>query len=256
MGGENNPGPAPIGVRMTANSNKILLFLDFDGTLTPIRSRPEKARLTEANRGKLRRLLGQPLVKTVIISGRKLDVLKRLVGIPGFIYVGNHGFEMEVGGKHRTVAGAKKHLKVMRLINDALQKGLKIKGCLIENKGLTLSVHYRMIAKTKLKEFYRLFAEIMKRWRKAVKVTRGKAVYEVRPPLDWDKGRAVLWLIKELKLSAYQPIYIGDDKTDEDAFKALKGKGLSILVGRGGRTAADRRLGTIGDVYRLIGRFA
>lgn len=233
-------------------ATKILLFLDYDGTLTPIRSRPEKAKLTEANRQKLRALLGQPLVKVVIISGRKLSILKQMVRVPGFIYVGNHGFESEVGGEHRVVPRAKKHLKVMRAIRKELSRSIRIKGGLIEDKGLTLSVHYRMVPKTKLKTFHALFAKAIKKWLGMVRVTQGKAVYEIRPPINWDKGKAVLWLIRSLRPAKYLPVYIGDDKTDEDAFRAIKGRGPSFLVGAGRPTAADHRLGTIRDVYRLI----
>jgi trehalose 6-phosphate phosphatase len=108
-----------------------------------------------------------------------------------------------------------------------------IDGVIIEDKGLTASVHYRIVAPEKLGELKRIFTEITKPYVMAgqIKIGRGKKVLEIRPNIDWDKGKAVLWIIDALNPGGeVLPIYIGDDKTDEDAFRALGGKGITILV--------------------------
>lgn len=232
----------------------VLLFLDYDGTLTRIRNRPELAKLTAGQRGKIRRLTMLPELKVVIISGRGLSVLKKMVGLKKAIYIGNHGFEIEVRGKVRLVPGARRFLPVLKKIKRELAGLTEFKGVWLEDKGPTLSVHYRQVKPKARLSFHRRIRSILAGWRKKITVTHGKSVYEVRPPLNWDKGRAVCWLIKELKLSKYFPVYIGDDRTDEDAFRALKGNGRTYVVNPKGRSAADRRLGGISDVYLLLNR--
>ena len=131
---------------------------------------------------------------------------------------------------------------------------MAVKGVLIEDKLYTLSVHFRLVAGRRLAAFRRLFYRAIRRWSGKAWITRGKKVFEVRPPFDWDKGKAVKWLIDKLNLQNYLPIYIGDDQTDEDAFRALKGKGISLKVGMGGKTAADKRLRNVAGVYRFLSR--
>jgi len=112
-----------------------------------------------------------------------------------------------------------------------MQKRLaRIKGAIIENKGLTASVHYRLVSNADFQELERIFGEVTKTHLGEIKITRGKKVFEIRPNIDWGKGKAVLWIIDALRASAERAIYIGDDHTDEDAFLALKDKGITILV--------------------------
>ena len=90
----------------------------------------------------------------------------------------------------------------------------------LENKKLTLSVHYRNVAKNKVGFISKLFYDTIAPWKNKIKVTSGKKVFEIRPPVKWNKGNSVNWLIKKLGSKKYFPIYIGDDTTDEDAFNA------------------------------------
>lgn len=230
---------------------KLFLMLDYDGTLAPIVKDPLRAVLSAPRRGLLKRLARCPEVKLAIISGRKLSVVKRLAGIRNIIYVGNHGFEILAGGKHWIHPAAKKMIPLLKKIKAGLKKKLHYRGLLIEDKGLTLSIHYRSLAKSALPAFKRDIKLALKPWRRAIKITPGKMVYEVRPPLNWDKGEAVCWLIKNLKLREYFSVYIGDDKTDEDAFRALKEKGITIHVGKG-NTLAKMRIKDINGVYRYL----
>lgn len=232
---------------------KHLLLLDYDGTLTPIVNRPELARLSSRRKKILKLLARHPQIKMAIISGRKLSDIKKLVGIPHLIYAGNHGFEIEIHGKHFVFPAAQQFAPVLKKIKSEMARKIKVKGVLIEDKKFTLSIHYRLVAGHDLSLFHRLFNEVIRPWKGKVKVTKGKKVFEIRPPFDWDKGKAVKWIMKKLGLRKHLPIYIGDDQTDEDAFKVLKGKGISIWVGREKSPRADYHLRHPGEVYSFFG---
>lgn len=232
----------------------LFLLLDYDGTLTPIVKRPEKAILSRKRREILRQIAHHPSIKMAIISGRQLSDIKKLIAIPHIIYVGNHGFEIEIQGKHQIHPAAKYFVHILKKIKNKLARKIKIKGVLIEDKEFTLSIHYRLVSRQDLQSFHQLFSTIIESWKKKIRITTGKKVIEIRPPFDWDKGKAVRWIISKLKLKSYFPVYIGDDRTDEDAFRVLKGKGISAKVGMSGKTLADRRLKNVAEVYRFLSR--
>lgn len=231
---------------------KLLLLLDYDGTLTPIVNRPELAKLSSYRRGILRRLSRSSKIKMAVISGRRLSDVKKLVGISRIIYVGNHGFEIEVRGKSFVFPAARRFIPVLKRIKAELARKVKVKGVLIEDKEFTLSIHYRLVAKRDLTLIRRLFKEVMKSWKKKVRITQGNKVIEIRPPFDWDKGHAVKWIISRLRLKSHLPVYIGDDRTDEDAFRVLKKRGITILAGEETKTAADYCLGNVDKVYQFL----
>ncbi|MFH1386171.1 MAG: trehalose-phosphatase [bacterium] len=230
---------------------RYLLLLDYDGTLAPIKKHPKLARLSPPRKTFLRQLAKHPKIKIAVISGRKLSDLKKMIGLPKIIYVGNHGFEIEINGKHKTHPAARKIIPTLKRIKAILANKLKVKGAWVEDKDLTLTIHYRQAAKKRLKEFYQLFDQLTKPWQGKIKITKGKKVFEIRSPFDWDKGKAVEWLIAKLKMENYLPIYIGDDKTDEDAFIVLKGRGKTIHVGNG-KTLAETRVKNISGVYGYL----
>ncbi len=230
---------------------KIFLLLDYDGTLTPIVQRPDLAVLSAERKTILRRLAERSNLKVAIISGRRLSNVKKLVGIRNVIYAGNHGFEIAACAKRWAHPAAIQLAPELKQIKRALRNALRLRGAVIEDKGLTLSVHYRLLPKKALPEFKKLFARALKPWAKAVKITRGKKVFEVRPPVDWDKGKAVKWLIKSLRLLKYRPVYLGDDQTDEAAFRVLRKKGLTVRVGRG-KTLANQRVKNSGEVFHYL----
>ncbi len=224
----------------------ILLAFDYDGTLTPIVKRPELARLSLAMKGLLKALSANPFFSLVIISGRPLNEIKRLVGIKKIIYAGNHGLELEVPDFRYLNPQAEKSqpviLKIYKLLSDELAH---LKGVLVENKGLSLSVHYRLVrGKSNLAELNKIFYRAVNPWRikKKVKLTFGKKVFEIRPPVKWDKGKCLKYLLA--KSSQFRvkplPIALGDDRTDEDMFNAVKDKGISIFVGRPGISSSAR----------------
>ncbi|OGC25707.1 trehalose-phosphatase [candidate division WOR-1 bacterium RIFOXYB2_FULL_42_35] len=229
---------------------KYLLLLDYDGTLTPIVSRPELATLTPERRKLLKQLANNKNFKIALVSGRTLSSLKAIVKIPGLIYIGNHGFEINFKNKLIVQPEAAKAIPTLKLILKKLKEELRpIIGVIVEDKKYTLSFHFRSVEAKMVPKVKKIFWQVVKPYLKKIRVTKGKKVFEVRPPLDWHKGQAVLWLLKQLK-GGYLPIYIGDDVTDEDAFKAIK---QSYRVGRKKKSYARHTLRNVTEVYRFLG---
>ena len=229
-------------------SPRIFLFFDYDGTLTPIVSTPEKATFHKKSKELIRRLIKNQKFKVAIISGRSLKDVKSMVGLKGIIYAGNHGLE---------ITKPRKGLKnsPLKTICIALKKGLgHIKGIRVEDKGCTLSVHFRLVRPEHRILVKKIFYRTLRPYicSKSAKVSSGKMVLEVRPAIDWHKGKAVLHIIKKKKTL---PIYLGDDVTDIDAFRAIKGKGISIFVGGPKKNIkADYYLKDTFDVKKFIER--
>ncbi len=217
-------------------ARKILLFLDFDGTLTPIVQRPELARLPPRARKVLSDLSRSSDVTVCVVSGRSLPDLKNRVRIPGLVYAGNHGFEIDGPKISHVHPSADSFKDLLKKIAKSLELVFKpIPGILVENKKFTLSIHYRMADPQKV-DYAKLllFREIGGYLGKSqVVLTEGKKVWEIRPPIEWNKGRTVLWLFARLLAKSKErvlPVFIGDDMTDEDAFKALRHRGMGIRV--------------------------
>jgi trehalose 6-phosphate phosphatase len=222
------------------HARRIMLLTDYDGTLTAIVERPELAFLPEST-GQLLRALSRKHNFTVgVISGRALADLKSRVGISGLVYAGNHGLEIEGPGIRFVSPVAEELRPILRILHYVLDRALStIRGVLVENKGLSLSVHYRLVDSHKTGEI----EDIVKRVAGPVeangkaRITSGKKVFEVRPAVNWDKGKAIKLLMKRYgkggRRSGLMPIYLGDDLTDEDGFRVIEayGNGVSILVG-------------------------
>ena len=237
------------------------MFLsDYDGTLTPIVERPELANLSPKARKLLQALAHQRRFTVAIISGRALRDLERRVGIRGIIYAGNHGLAIEGPGMSFVNPVAEEMKLFFRLLHQLLSKALgTIRGVRVEDKGLTLSVHYRMVAEAKADEVENAFEWVIAPTRSLgkIKTTRGKKVYEVRPAVAWDKGKAIALLLKKYKKGKEKalPIFLGDDLTDEDGFKVInKYDGISIFVGEGAEdTAARYFLRSPAEVEEFLG---
>jgi trehalose-phosphatase len=205
-------------------------FLDYDGTLTPIVERPEDALLSAPMREAL--IAAVRRFPVAIISGRDLDDVRDLVCIPELVYAGSHGFDIAGPDLRLELPEGAKALGELQQAADELALPLAaIAGARLERKRFAVAVHYRQVADGYVPEVEARVDEVAGRHPRLRK-TGGKKVFELRPAIDWDKGRAVRWLIAELGLDRPDvlPIYIGDDLTDEDAFHALLGRGLGILV--------------------------
>ena len=235
-------------------SSHTLLFLDYDGTLAPIAPSPKLATLPPATKSVLRSLSQSSKLTTVLISGRSLLELRRLVGLPCLTYVGNHGLEMWREGRRVAVAVQKTSREAIGLIRPRLAKlATAVPGASLEYKGLSVSLHYRMVSGDQVARLKAAFRrEVLPLARPPVlTVLKGKKVIEVRPGLNWTKGHAVMRLMKRLGRSSLLPIYIGDDRTDEDAFGALT-EGLTVRVGAHRRSKARYYVRSVREVLQLL----
>ncbi|MEJ7843157.1 MAG: trehalose-phosphatase [Rubrobacter sp.] len=243
-----------------------VVFLDYDGTLTPIVERPEDALISKSMREAIRGLAERCPV--VIVSGRDRRVVQELMGVDDLIVAGSHGFDIwnPAGGAIQREEGAG-----FEGLLDGVKERLRaetssIEGALIEPKKTSVAVHYRLVAEKERQRVQEIVDALVGRHPDALKVTPGKMVYEIQPKIDWDKGKAVLYLLEGLDLDREEdvvPLYLGDDITDEDAFEALKGRGIGIFVGRaddpevsGRTTSADYVLHTTLEVERFLDTLA
>ena len=218
------------------NGKRLVVFLDYDGTLTPIVERPELAVLPQDTREVLRDLSERCTV--AIISGRDRPVVEQFINLDSLIYAGSHGFDIAgppgLVGHHEI---GNQHLPSLNQVEKELQLLLPAApGLLIERKKFSIAVHYRMVAEDRVPTVQATIESIMSR-HPDLRGTEGKKVFEFQPRLDWDKGQALLWLLDHLP-GAHKdvlPLYIGDDLTDEDAFRVLMDFGVSIVVENGFR---------------------
>jgi len=240
-----------------------LLLSDYDGTLTPIVSRPEEAILSPEVKEKLCALTQKPTSSVGIISGRSLSELKSMVAIEGIYYAGNHGLEIEGPGIKFVSQPAELAQATIKDLAQQLSAALdSIAGVIVEDKGLSLSVHYRLVKKSEetlvAETFQQVISPSLNEGK--VRVSSGKKVWEVRPPIDWHKGKAVAAITREikalLKLEPILTIYLGDDTTDEDAFRVIHHpEGWSIFVGGENlSSSADYFLNSTSEVDRFLSR--
>jgi trehalose-phosphatase len=177
-----------------------------------------------------------------IVSGRSLADVRRLVRIPAAAYAGCHGLEIAWRGFRFRHPRAEKLLPVIkRVTRDLRRQTSTLRGVLVEPKGLTVSLHYRLADPAIVPTLKDLFAQVA-REAPGLEILRGKKVLELRPRVGWGKAKAVELLHGLLGRSlGRQPaltLYLGDDETDEEAFRVLRGRAISVAVGRGRTRAA------------------
>lgn len=249
------------GLKKELSGKYIMLFLDYDGTLAPIVSTPGRAFISREVKEILTELSKSPKCKLAIISGRALKDIMHIIGLEGIIYSGNHGLEIEGPKIKFETPVSSRYKAVLEQIRKDLNKKLSsIKGVLVENKDLSLSIHYRLVDKKRIPKVKTIFHETIIHYlvRNKIKIKTGKMVLEIRPPYEWDKGKVVIWLLTRqcfaLKNSNIFPVYIGDDVTDEDAFRALKNKGMTIFVGKPKSSYAQYYLKDTDEVTEFLKR--
>ncbi|MGH7689160.1 MAG: trehalose-phosphatase, partial [Gemmatimonadaceae bacterium] len=233
-----------------------VVFLDYDGTLTPIVARPEDAKLSPQTRAALVQAARNPALDVVIVSGRSLDDVRKRVGVPGITYVGDHGFQIDGPGISLRHEGQEHYRAAIDAAARRLE-ALDISGAQVERKWATVSYHVRHVEAGERPDAEHRAEQILRRLH--LRVTHGKMVIEGRPPLDWHKGQAVLYVLMQRHgadwPSRARALYIGDDVTDEDAFQSLRGIGRSIQVSPNvatTTTAADYRLPDPKAVLQLL----
>jgi len=237
---------------IAGGNRQLAVFLDYDGTLTPIVSHPEKALLSDSTRQTLQALAMQTSV--AILSGRDLNDVRQRVDIATITYGGSHGFDIAGPRGLRKQVGTQ-FLPKLDMIEKELGKQLAgIAGARVERKRFSIAAHYRNVNESDVPKVQRAVSEVAARHRELRRM-EGKKVYELLPDIDWDKGKAVLWLLETLGLerAKVRPIYIGDDRTDEDAFRGLGQCGVGILVSEQRRpTAASYSLKDPAEVDRFL----
>jgi trehalose-phosphatase len=235
-------------------SPRAALFLDYDGTLTPIVDRPEQARLEDATRQLLAGLAA--LCPVFVVSGRDRRSLQSLVGLDELGYVGSHGFDIAgpPGSGLRHEVGADR-LSTIDAVDRVLRAKLDgVAGALVERKRFTVAVHVRLVAAGRRAGVEQAVRRVAKA-HPGLRVERGKMVFELQPDLDWNKGAAVGWLLEAMGAQPPTPLYIGDDLTDETAFRAIDATGIAIVVADEDRpTAATFRLRNPAEVATFLER--
>jgi trehalose 6-phosphate phosphatase len=235
-----------------ANASHVGLFLDFDGTISPIVPRPNGAAIDPAIRNLLSSFLDRPDFSIAIISGREIADLQRRVALPGVMYAGNHGLEIEGtnlcfwNGEAESLRGELRSLCLQLRLALADVDGVEI-----EDKRLTLSVHYRRAPEPMHDWIVKTASETIARSRSFVP-RPAKKVIEARPQLEWNKGHAVQWICQQALPPSTLAIYLGDDLTDEDAFVAVR-DGITIKVGDSSGSAARYALPNVAAVRRFLG---
>jgi trehalose-phosphatase len=224
---------------IAGSDRRLAIFLDYDGTLTPIISQPAQALLSDSMRQKLRTLAAH--VPLAILTGRDLEDIRRRVDIGGIVYAGCHGFDI-AGPRGLRKQVATEFLPILDAAEKELREKLAaIPGALLERKRLSIAVHYRQATGNGVTKITQAVDETIARHHELTRVV-GKKVYELLPGVAWNKGRAILWLLETLGLDQPEvlPLYVGDDHTDEDAFRALANHGISIVVNEQPRPTAAR----------------
>jgi trehalose 6-phosphate phosphatase len=230
---------------------RVLVFLDFDGTLTPIVDFPNEAVMPAETCVALQRLSESRKFSVTIVSGRALNDVRERVGIANLTYAGNHGLEIWGEDLHFVEPAAVQRIKILGEFSRRLRERLRhIPGVEVENKVLTTSVHFRRAERGSLDEIRKTVHAELAFSERIFRTTRGLQVIEVRPRVNWNKGTAVRWIQQAIGSANALSVYIGDDATDEDAFAALP-DGVTVRVGHAKGTAARYYL----DDQRSVTRF-
>jgi trehalose 6-phosphate phosphatase len=220
------------------------LGIDFDGTMAPIADDPDRPTIALDVRSALERFVSRPDATVAVVSGRALSDLQGRVGLDGdeVVYAGNHGLELDREGNATAHPVGEGHRPAIRRAVEQLSDRLAgIPGWEIEDKGITATVHVRETPPHRVDEVRSVVEATVGEVDDGLRITTGKQVFEVRPDVEWDKGTAVEHLSADLP-ETWTTIYVGDDTTDEDAFRAVGPDGTAVLVGSREETAADYRL--------------
>ncbi len=217
-------------------SRRIAVFLDYDGVLSPIVEHPDLAVLAPEMRAVLEALAAVATV--AIVSGRDVVDVMGKVGLDGLYYAGSHGFDIRSPTGEPISDDELERFDTFLVDLDAAEAELRtelrdVPGANVERKRFAIAVHYRQVPPEHHATVSAAVEQVAPR-HPLLRVAGGKMIFELRPDIEWDKGRALLWLLDEMGLDelGVAPIYIGDDVTDEDAFRVLRGRGTSVVVGR------------------------
>lgn len=210
----------------------ILLGLDFDGTLAPLCGHPDSVVLADAVRETVARLAAIDRVTVMIVSGRGLSDVAGKVALADLIYAGNHGMEIEGPGLSFVEPTAAALVRPLEGITEGLRARLaSLPGTLVEPKGLTTCIHYRNVPAEHHDDVARILREAADSHGDRFLLTSGHQVWEIRPRTGWHKGEALRWAIDQLGGDAPLAFFLGDDRTDEDAFASLPADSITVKIG-------------------------
>jgi trehalose 6-phosphate synthase len=215
-----------------AAADGVLACLDFDGTLADIVDDPDDAEHRPEARDALHALVDAPDTRVAVVSGRALADLRQRVGLD-LAYAGNHGLELFDGARTEVHPDAADARPAIARVCDRLRRELAdVDGVVVEDKRLTATVHYRNVDGDRVDDVVDAVRAAVAD-EDEIRVTEGKQILELRPAVDWDKGRALEWLRDESLPDGerWLTVYVGDDVTDEDAFEALGDHGIGVKVG-------------------------
>ena len=207
-------------------AERLLLMLDFDGTLAPIVPRPSDARIPDSALLTLRKLEASPAVNVAIVSGRSAGDVRELAGLVNAHYFGGHGRERIRPGSTEVEASPAGRAQVQALCRRLEGELDDVTGFQMEDKGVAAAAHFRNVDP----EHWRRVESAVRDAAAAgsLRVSPGKRVFDITPDDGVDKGTATLGLLREL---GGLPIYFGDDTTDESAFAALPEDAITVFVG-------------------------
>ncbi len=241
---------AGISARLSG-APKLLVALDFDGTLAALAETPGRARLKPDFKAALKGLAALPDLAVFILSGRALESVRRLVGLRDLFYGGNHGIEISGPGfSWHDSEAVKARTLVARITADLQDRFPPGTGVLVENKTFSASVHYRNLKAAYRRGFFICMKTVMAAGNARLRWRSGHKVFELLPKGAAHKGDAVSLLAG--RLGSPFSVAVGDDLTDEDMFKSLAGSGLTVRVGRKAGSAAEYYLSGQGEVLRLL----
>ncbi|KAL3830445.1 hypothetical protein ACJIZ3_019247 [Penstemon smallii] len=227
-------------IMMASKGKQIVVFLDYDGTLSPIVEDPDRAIMTNEMREAVRDVA--KFFPTAIVSGRCRAKVYNFVRLSELYYAGSHGMDIKGpsnGHKHKkgneTVL-CQPAIEFLPMIDEVyktlLEKIKYIPGATVENNKFCLSVHFRCVDEKKWGELADEVKSVTKDYQQ-LRLTQGRKVLEIRPTIKWDKGNALEFLLESLGYAESNnvfPVYIGDDRTDEDAFRVLRNRGLGVGI--------------------------
>ncbi|KAL6179499.1 hypothetical protein ACLB2K_051014 [Fragaria x ananassa] len=228
-----------------SKGKQIVMFLDYDGTLSPIVQDPDRAFMSNEMRKAVRAVARY--FPTAIVSGRCRDKVYSFVKLAELYYAGSHGMDIKGPSKCNKYKNANQQAVLCQpasefvpMIDEVfkilVEKTKSISGARVENNKFCLSVHFRCVEEKSWAALAEQVSLVLNEYPK-LKLTQGRKVLEIRPTIKWDKGKALEFLLESLgyaNSNEVLPVYIGDDRTDEDAFKVLRdrGQGFGILVSK------------------------
>jgi trehalose-phosphatase len=231
--------------QMLNKADKVLLFLDYDGTLAPFKNRPNDVITSNKVRNVIQRLLKVQKYKVIIVTGRRLIDIKQLLNLEGISYAALHGMNIALdnGNTHNWKPDKDIRPILNQIKSIVMDEFSEEKDIFLENKEYSLAFHYRMVKTDNTNAYIQKFLNIVKTvdTDRCLNILKGSKVIEIRPK-GWHKGKSVEFI---LKLFSEQinilPVYIGDDITDEDAFRSIGNEGITIYVSNNSKQLTTAR---------------